>query len=414
MDQTFLIPAIFALTYVVIAIQKIPGIQIDRPSGVMVGSTLLVLTGLVGLHEAYTFIDPDVMLFLLGMMIQIAYLEHAGFFEWVAGELARRASTAAGLLAATLLASALLSAFFVNDTICLLFTPILLRAARQLRLNPVPYLIAIAMGANFGSALTITGNPQNMYIGIQSGLPFLRFMAVMAVPVAFALGLTYAALRLGYRAEITRAPLTRGPREVIARDPVLIAKTLATMAVTLGLFIAGAGYPLSALVGASLIVVIGRVKPREAFTRIDWNVLLFFAGLFVVMGAFAKAGYVSTLLGWVEPMLAAAGPRGLWGSAALLSAVTVVFSNLVSNVPAVILLQPLVRHLGGGDALWLLLALASTFAGNLTLVGSVANLIVAEQSSAQGVTLGFWAYLKVGLPVTILAAAAGTLWLSWF
>ena len=415
MEQTFLIPAIFALTYVGIAIQKIPGIQIDRPSGVMVGGTLLVLTGLVSLREAYTFIDPDVMLFLLGLMIQIAYLEHAGFFEWVAGELARRARTAAGLLAATLLASALLSAFFVNDTICLLFTPILLRATRRLHLNPVPYLIAIAMGANFGSALTITGNPQNMYIGIQSGLPFLRFMAVMAVPVAFALGLTYAGLRIAYRAEITREPLPREPLkggepELIARDRVLIAKTLASMGLTLGLFIAGAGYPLAALVGASLIVVIGRVKPRAAFTRIEWNVLLFFAGLFVVMGAFAKAGYVAALLGGVEPMLAAAGP---W-SAALLSLVTVLFSNLVSNVPAVILMQPLVRHLGGGDSLWLLLALASTFAGNLTLVGSVANLIVAEQASTQGIHLGFWTYLKVGLPVTVLAAAAGTLWLSWF
>jgi len=139
-------------------------------------------------------------------------------------------------------------------------------------------------------------------------------------------------------------------------------------------------------------------------------VLLFFAGLFVVMGAFAKAGYVAALLGGVEPMLAAAGP---W-SAALLSLVTVLFSNLVSNVPAVILMQPLVRHLGGGDSLWLLLALASTFAGNLTLVGSVANLIVAEQASTQGIHLGFWTYLKVGLPVTVLAAAAGTLWLSWF
>jgi Na+/H+ antiporter NhaD/arsenite permease-like protein len=410
MDQSLLIPAIFALTYLVIAIQKIPGIQIDRPSGVMVGSTLLVLTGLVSLREAYTFIDPDVMLFLLGMMIQIAYLEHAGFFEWVAGELARRARTAAGLLGAAILASALLSAFFVNDTICLLFTPILLRATRQLRLNPVPYLIAVAMGANFGSALTITGNPQNMYIGIQSGLPFLRFMAVMAVPVAFALWLTYAGIRLAFRHEITRAPLPRREPEPIARDRVLIAKTLATMGVTLALFIAGAGYPLSALVGASLIVVIGRVRPRQVFTRVDWNVLLFFAGLFVVMGAFAKAGYVAALLGWVEPWLSGAGPA----RTALLALVTVLFSNLVSNVPAVILMQPLVQHLGGTDALWMLLALASTFAGNLTLVGSVANLIVAEQAAAQGVTLRFWTYLKVGLPVTVLAAAAGTLWLSWF
>jgi len=145
------------------------------------------------------------------------------------------------------------------------------------------------------------------------------------------------------------------------------------------------------------------------FMRVDWNVLLFFAGLFVVMGAFAKAGYVARLLDWVEPVFGGALP-----TLPLLSAFTVVFSNLVSNVPAVILIRPLIEHLGAGDALWIALAMASTFAGNLTLVGSVANLIVAEQASAQGIALGFWAYLKVGLPLTLVATALGTLWLMAF
>jgi Na+/H+ antiporter NhaD/arsenite permease-like protein len=410
MDQPLLVAVIFVLTYVVIAIQKIPGIRIDRPSGVMVGGTLLVLTGLIGIREASAFVDPDVMLFLLGMMVQIAYLEHAGFFEFVAAQLALRSRTPAALLSATILVSAVMSALFVNDTVCLLFTPILLGAARRLNLNPVPYLIGLAMSSNFGSALTITGNPQNMYIGIQSGLPYLRFMAVMAGPVALSLLMTYAGIRLAFPGVVHGRAF--GPVELAAVPLArrLVLKTLLAMALTLGLFIGGMSYPLAALVGASLIVVIGRVPPRRVFVELDWNVLLFFAGLFVVMGAFAKAGYVALLLGWVEPVLAHAGA---WTDA-LLSLVTVLFSNLVSNVPAVILMQPLVIHLGGSDSLWMLLALASTFAGNLTLVGSVANLIVAEQASSQGVTIGFWTYLKVGLPVTVLSAAAGTLWLAWF
>jgi Na+/H+ antiporter NhaD/arsenite permease-like protein len=348
------------------------------------------------------------MLFLLGMMIQIAYLEHAGFFAFVAAQLALRSPNPAGLLMATILASGLMSAFFVNDTVCLLFTPIILGTARRLNLNPLPYLIAVAMAANFGSALTITGNPQNMYIGIQSGLPFIRFMAVMAVPVALALAMTYAGIRLAFPGETSGRPF----RPVtLARVPLargLVLRTLAAMALTLGLFMAGMDYPLAALVGASLIVITGGVQPRRVFTRVDWNVLLFFAGLFIVMGAFEKAGYVDWLLEAVEPAFAQGAPV-----MALFATVAVLFSNLVSNVPAVILMKPLVEHLGAGDALWMLLALASTFAGNLTLVGSVANLIVAEQASAQGAAMGFWAYLKVGRPVTVLATAAGTAWLSW-
>jgi Na+/H+ antiporter NhaD/arsenite permease-like protein len=230
------------------------------------------------------------------------------------------------------------------------------------------------------------------------------------VPVAAALLLTYGALRWAYPAETNGRRLAPAAAALTAATPldrVLCAKTLVALALTLALFVAGMAYPLAALLGASLIVVIGRVRPRQVFVHVDWNVLLFFSGLFVVMGAFAKAGYVARLLEWVEPAFANGIP-----TLPVLSAVTVLFSNLVSNVPAVILMQPLIEQLGSGDALWVLLALASTFAGNLTLVGSVANLIVAEQASAQGIPIGFWAYLKVGFPLTVAATALGTFWLT--
>jgi Na+/H+ antiporter NhaD/arsenite permease-like protein len=407
MQHSYLILAIFLFTYAAIAVQKIPGLHIDRPSGVVIGSTLLLLSGLIGLREAYAFIDGDVILFLLGMMIMVAYLEYAGFFEFVARGLLRASRTSAQLLALIIAGSALLSALFVNDTVCLLVTPIVLRAVAQLRRNPLPYLIAIATASNIGSALTITGNPQNMYIGIQSAIPFLRFAALMAVPVLAGLVLNYGLIRVLFRREVNGAPLPPAdPLGGTLRRGVT-AKALLALAATLGLFIAGMAYPLAALVGACAILVIGRVKPREVLERVDWTVLLFFGGLFVVTGAFEKAGYVAHLLSWGAPLVQEPGLAGALG----LATVTAALSNVVSNVPAVILLRSLIAHLGGGERHWMLLAMASTFAGNLTLVGSVANLIVAEKARSEGVEMGFWPYLAVGLPLTLATLALGTLWL---
>jgi Na+/H+ antiporter NhaD/arsenite permease-like protein len=407
MEHPYIVLAVFLFTYAAIALQNIPGLRVDRPSGVMIGSTLLLLTGVITLPEAYHFVDGDVMLFLLGMMIMVAYLESAGFFEEVARRLVRASRTSAQFLALIVAGSALLSALFVNDTVCLLVTPIVLRAAAQLKRNPVPYLIAIATASNIGSALTITGNPQNMYIGIQSGIPFLRFAVRMAVPVAAGLVLNYALIRLIFRKEVNGAPLPPvDPLGGTLRRGVTL-KALAALGATLALFTAGMAYPLAALVGACAILVVGRVKPQDVFEKVDWTVLLFFAGLFIVTGAFEKAGYVGPLLEWGGPWVRAAALPG----AAALATFTALLSNLVSNVPAVILMRSLVTHLGGGERLWMLLAMASTFAGNLTLVGSVANLIVAEKARGEGVEMGFWVYLAVGLPLTLATLVIGTLWL---
>ncbi|HBC46597.1 MAG TPA: anion transporter [candidate division Zixibacteria bacterium] len=404
-----LILLIFIITYIFVAIQNIPGIKIDRPAGVTIGSTLLILTGLLTLEQAYYFIDWNVITFLLGMMVMIAYLEFAGFFGYMAFWLVRISHSTSALLWATIISSALLSAFFVNDTICLLFTPIILKATRYLKLNPIPYLIAIATASNIGSALTITGNPQNMYIGIQSAIPFLRFSLFMLVPVVIGIAMLYVIISLIHRKEINRQPLP--PFE--ARPPelkrALTYKSLGALAVTLVLFIAGLKYPLAALIGASIIFLISRVPPRHALREMDWSVLLFFAGLFIVMGAFEKTGYMTKVLIFARNHVSHNNLSGFLG----LSSLAVILSNVVSNVPAVILLKPLISNLGGGERLWLLLAMASTFAGNLTLVGSVANLIVAEKAQSRKVHLGFLSYLKVGLPITVLTILVGAGWIFW-
>lgn len=407
MENNYLVLPIFVITYIFIAVQRIPGLKIDRPSGVTIGSTLLLLTGLLDIREAYSFIDWDVITFLLGMMIMIAYLEFSGFFEHVALYLVKKSSSPDRLLISTIISSGFLSAFFVNDTVCLLFTPILLKAARYLKLNPLPYLIAIATASNIGSALTITGNPQNMYIGIQSGIPFLKFLFIMFVPVVAGLTANYLIIRFLFRKEIQRVPLPPAEISVPPLKKPLLYKTLFALAITLGLFIAGAGYPLASLVGVSVIFLIAYMPPRQVLGSVNWTILLFFAGLFVVMGAFRKAGYMSSLLAFGASWL----NHSDFGSQMGLSLATAFLSNLVSNVPAVILMQPMIEYMGGTERLWILLSMASTFAGNLTLIGSVANLIVAEKAGEQDIALGFLSYLKVGAPLTLLTLCIGTLWL---
>ena len=408
MEHRLLIVSVFIITYILITVQRIPGLRIDRPSGVTIGSTLLLLTGLVTVREAYSFVDWDVITFLLGMMVIIAYLEFSGFFEHTALWLVRISRSTNQLLAATIAVCALLSAFFVNDTVCLLFTPILLKATSYLRLNPLPYLIAIATASNIGSALTITGNPQNMYIGVQSGMAFLKFIGVMTVPVVVGLMADYAVIRWLFRKDIHNRPLT--PVAIDEIPPLkkrLMIKTLIVLGGVLILFISGTGYPLAVLAGMSVIFLIGRVPPREVLVNVNWTILLFFAGLFVVMGAFEKAGYMTSILSFTSKYFMDNSLASHLG----LACITAFLSNIVSNVPAVILIQPVGSHFGYSDSFWLLLAMASTFAGNLTLIGSVANLIVAEKASSMHIDMGFMDYLKAGLPVTLITLIFGTWWL---
>jgi len=410
MSHNLVVLLIFVVTYIFISIQRLPWIRIDRPSGVMIGSALLVLAGVVDIRQAYSFIDMDVILFLLGMMVMIAYLEFSGFFEAIAHWMIRHSRSTTQLLLLTIVSSGLLSALFVNDTVCLLITPVIIRATRILKMNPLPYLLAVATASNIGSALTITGNPQNMYIGIHAQLNYLYFIGVMAVPVVLGLLLNYEIIRLIFRHEINNHLLADLRHEPASLNRPLLAKTLLALFITVLLFSVGYGYPRSAFIGMAFIFIVGSVQPRTILRKMNWTILLFFAGLFVVMGAFKEAGYMSAIVTISERYFAQNGLLDLAG----LSFITVLLSNLVSNVPAVILMQPIIENLGNTSQLWILLAMASTFAGNMTLLGSVANLIVAEEAQSRNISLTFMDYLKVGLPLTFLTVVLGTLWLGLF
>jgi Na+/H+ antiporter NhaD/arsenite permease-like protein len=398
---------IFIATYLFISIRKIPVLNLDRPSSAMIGAVLMVLLGVVPLSEALrSAINWETIVLLLGMMIVVAYLKVARFFEWVSTWILIRAGTPKRLLAMLVATSGLLSALFVNDTICVLFTPIVLGAVLRAGLNPVPFLIALVTSANIGSVMTLTGNPQNMLVGIFSKIPYGTFFLLLLPVGVVGLVIDWAVLRWLYRSElegsfsVSGLSLPEVDRPALARVMGVVALITAGFLLPLHLWIpgldAGQKLPLVALAGAGLAILVGRARPAEAFGHVDWGLLVFFSGLFVVIFGINRTGLLPALHVRASPLF---GPSG--GG---LTIFTVALSNLVSNVPYVLVVKDGIS----GDYAWTLVAMASTFAGNLTIVGSVANMIVLELSRDQA-NIGFVEYLKAGVPVTLATTGAGYL-----
>ncbi|MBI2072310.1 MAG: anion transporter [Gemmatimonadetes bacterium] len=397
---------IFAATYLLIAVQRLPFIHLNRPTASLVGAVAMVVFGVLTLEQAYAAVDFDVLVFLLGLMLIVGYLEVGKFFEWAAEWVLERALTPPRLLFAVVVGAGLLSAFFVNDTVCLVVTPVLLAALERLRVRPQPYLIALAMGANVGSVASVTGNPQNMLVGIWSGASFGRFLWHMLPVAVGGLAITYGYLRWALRQQLAEPFPQRLDPVTIEPDRPLVAKGLAMFTVAVVGWLAGGSLPLVAITCGALMVAIARRDPAYAVERVDWDLLLLFSSLFVVMRGLEATGAVA----WIDRQalaLAEGGSLALLGS--VVSGVMVLLSNLISNVPAVMLWRNVVPQLPDPDLMWRIVAMSSTFAGNLLLIGSVANLIVAERAEDRGVKLGFGEYARVGVPVTLLTIAWGTL-----
>lgn len=402
--MSWLYLAIIVVTLIGVAVGRYSWLRMNRATIALVGATALVGLGAISLDEAYAALDLNTLTLLLAMMIINVNLRLAGFFRWVSGWVVRWARSPRLLLALLVFASGLLSALFLNDTIVLMFTPLTLEIIAALKRNPLPYLIGLVAAANIGSAATITGNPQNMLIGLSSRIPFLTFTAYLA-PVALAgLGIAWLVLVLVYRREFASGPFAERAHLPARRYRPLLRKSLIATGLMLIAFAAGAPIPLAAMSAAALLLITRRLKPARVFREIDWSLLVFFAGLFVVTGAIETTGLS-------DHLFAAAAPVARSGVAAL-TGVAVVLSNLISNVPAVLLFRPLIPHFPKPQQAWLTLAMASTLAGNLTLLGSVANLIVAETAKAHRVNLSFREYLKSGAPITVATLVAGVAWLS--
>ena len=393
--------AVFVVSYVVFALGKLPGMKIDRPGGAIIGAVLMVAFGAVTAREALRFIDFGTLVLLFSMMVVVGCLHLAGFFDLIAG-LAVAHLQPRYLLPAIIFLTGCLSAFFVNDIVCLAMVPLTLTATRRMGLKPLSYLLAVATASNIGSVATITGNPQNMLIGSFSGIGYRTFLARLG-PVAL-VGLALDWLIIGW---IFGRAVAENPKQIVNELPRVhwraLREPLIVVALVLAGFLAGYPPPMVAALGAALMLITRTREPRLVYQEVDWGVLVFFVGLFLIVGGAANAGLTQHLF--------AIAHRLNMQNAGVLTLVTAALGNVVSNVPAVMLLKPLVAGFHNPRTGWLVLAMASTLAGNLTITGSVANLIVVERARGE-MQIGFWDYSRVGIPVTLATLAVGWAWLS--
>jgi len=395
--------AIFAGTYLVLAIGGLPGFRIDRTGAAVIGASLMLGCNVLTFDEAIQAVDHSTLVLLFGMMIVVANLRLSGFFRVVAARAVEHAHRPKTLLAAVIAVAGLFSAFFVNDTMCIVLTPLVLEVATALGRNPVPYLLAVAMAANVGSVATITGNPQNMLIGNMSGIPYRNFAGALT-PVALAgLVLTFLVIVLSFRKEFRDVERVNVAPLRVRVNRVLMLKSLAMSAGMIVFFFLGWPVAKVAVVAGALLLITRRVKPEKVYHEIDWSLLAMFAGLFIVVAGVEKTS--------LEEDLVALAAQYHLDRAGVLTSLSAALSNLVSNVPAVLVFRPIIAHLEDARRGWLLLAMSSTFAGNLTVLGSVANLIVVQRSRREA-PISFWQYFRVGAPLTLLTLVVGTLWLA--
>lgn len=363
---------------------------------------MLVFTGALSPDQAVSAIDMNTLVLLFAMMIINANLRMSGFFGIIVDKVVQISRNQNHLLIIIIFTSGSLSAIFLNDTIVLMFTPLLLEITKRGDINPIPFLIALATSANIGSAATMIGNPQNMLIGISSGIDFRTF-AIYLTPISIiGLIVCFIVIKIIYRNSISSDKITYSEYKPARPYKPLLYKSVTASILMLIALNVGMPIPLAAVGSASLLLITRRLRPERVFREIDWALLVFFASLFIVTHSIETIGLSDKIfnsnVGWIT--------MDLWrfsGSAVLLS-------NLVSNVPAVLLFRPIIKMMNNPQTAWLVLSMATTFAGNLTLIGSVANLIVAESAKKEGVKLSFTEYFKAGIPITIATVILGVIW----
>ena len=395
---------IFFASYLVFAIGRFPGTRIDRPAAAVIGAAMMfafrVLRPEQGLHS----IDYATIVLLFGMMVVVAGLHLAGFFEWVTDIFIAHVRPAM-LLPVVIFTSGILSAFLVNDIVCLLMAPLVMHVSRQISRRATPYLLALATASNIGSTATITGNPQNILIGSVSRIPYLDFLAHLGPVALIGLFLDWAILYFIYfRHEAAQSANVEVTSKLPARPSHLLFPVVVTVAVLAG-FLAGLPPALVAAVGAAVLLVHPRYPSQHVYAEVDWSLLVFFIGLFLIVGGAEQSGIAHQLLSQAERF----NLHNRW----IFSGVVILLSNVVSNVPAVMLLKDLLPNFADPHHFWLLLAMTSTLAGNLTITGSVANIIVVEKAREES-PVSFAEYLKAGIPVTVATVIVGVVWLSYF
>ncbi|AFY74997.1 Na+/H+ antiporter NhaD-like permease [Synechococcus sp. PCC 7502] len=386
--------------YIFLAIGFVPGLRMNRASIALVFTATLIGIGAISLNEAWVAIDSSTIVFLLSMMIINAYLSYAGFFQLSLTYLLSISRSPLGILVLLTVGTGVLSAFFLNDTLAIVATPIALQLTRCLCLNPIPYLLAIAGATNIGSLATLNGNPQNILIGSFSGISYLSFIKALT-PIAIAGLIIQIGLLIILYPEV-RSLVPRSPSVMLRRRihrPLLI-KSVAVTVILLGAFTLGFPLAESAFAAAAVLLVTRRIKSSRVLLSVDWSLLVMFSGLFILTRCVQSLDNLQYILQVLK--IGVQDPLGLFS-------ITAILSNLISNVPTVLLLKSLIAP--SSDQAWLLLAASSTLAGNLTLFGSVANLIVVEAASRESVNLTFMEHIRFGIPLTLITLGIAYGWI---
>jgi Na+/H+ antiporter NhaD/arsenite permease-like protein len=398
--------SLFAIIFTLygIAVGSYPAFRMNRATIALVGAAILIFIGSISLDQAYDSIDLNTILLLFSMMIINGNLRICGFFKLLSSKIISFAKSPNHLLVLIIFSSGLLSAFFLNDTIVIIFTPLVIEVILALKRNPIPYLIGLVASANIGSSATIIGNPQNMIIGVSSGISFSKYALYQTPPALIGLVIVWLVILIIYKKEFRKVRFEKLEiEEVKPYRPLLIKSIISSILMIIAFFL-GVPVTLAAFGGASMLLITRRLKPERVFLEIDWSLLVFFSALFVVTKSIETAGFGKFLSLTLEPYITQ-GTASFAISSAFLS-------NIVSNVPAVLLYRPIIPNLINPEQAWLILGMATTFAGNLTLIGSVANLIVAESAKKRFINLSFKEYLKSGLVITFFSLLFGIIWFN--
>lgn len=408
--QIVLALVIFAGAYVLIATEKV-----SRVTVALVGAALMVIIGATDGHAVFfsqeSGIDWNVIFLLLGMMIIVGILQQSGVFEFLAIWAAKRAKGRPFVIMVMLVViTALLSAALDNVTTVLLIAPVTLLICDRLAVSPIPFLIAEVMASNIGGAATLIGDPPNIIIASRGGLTFNDFLTNLAPIVLFLMvvfiGLCWLLFRkqLRYDAERVERVMALSEREAI-RDGGLLVKSLIVLGLVLTGFVLQSvthvDPSLVALLGAGLLVLLTRLETRKVFADVEWETLLFFAGLFIMVGSLVNLGIIAKV---GEAATQAVGSNYFGAATALLFG-SAVFSGIVDNIPYVTTMAPLTNDLvlAGGTAahpLWWALALGADLGGNATAIGASANVVVLGIAKRNGHPISFWQFTKYGLIVT--------------
>ncbi len=394
---------IFLASYVVFALGKFPGLKIDRTGAAIIGAVGMVAFRIVQPDDALRHINFQTVVLLFSMMLIVGNLHLVGFFEWNAEAVLRRLQPHQ-LLPAVIFTCGFLSAFFVNDIVCLVMVPFVLSITRKMRLQPLPYLLAVATASNIGSVSTITGNPQNMLIGSFSGIHYRDFLGHLAPVALVGLFLDWGVLHWIHMRNVVMAGEDRSAIPLPALDLSKLTKPMIVATAVVAGFFLGVDPAMMAALGAAMLLITRTLEPEKLYKEVDWGLLVFFVGLFVIVGGAENAGITTRLLDVAQHW----NLQRTW----VFTLSVAGLCNIVNNVPAVMLLKSMVPGFADPHKAWLLLAMASTLAGNLTITGSVANIIVVETAKPE-VEIEFQDYLRVGVPITLLTLVIGWAWLTW-